>query len=679
MMIQEPQSTAFLNNGGFMGELIRIKDWSSNPVGTPDTWPQSLRTTVNLLLNSKFPMFVWWGPELTTIYNDAYRAIAGEKHPDLLGKSGKQGWAEIWHDLEPLVERVFSGTATWSEDQVLYMNRHGYVEETYFTFSYSPVMDESGNVGGLFCACIETTEKVMANRKMRESERNLRNTILQSPVAMSILKGPFFTVEIANKRMYELWGRGEDELLHRPIFEGLPEARHQGLEEVLLNVYKTGETFTANERPIPLPRKGSVETIYLNFVYEPFREGDGTISGILVVATDVTDQVYARRKIEESEARTRLSTAAAHLGTYDINLVQETIVYSDRLRDIFEIEEGMPVTHRFLMERIHPEDVEIRKAAHDQALKDGELFYEARIVLPDGGTKWIRLNGKYMFENGQPVSLVGTVMDITNEKRTSELLEQKIEERTKELTQLNEQLKQFTYAASHDLQEPLRKITYFMDRLIVKITPSLDEEDIKITERISKTTERMRVLINDLLAYSNTSLGITGFQDVDLSSVVQDVLDDMEATIIDNGASVVYEDLPHVIGDARQLRQMFQNLISNALKYHKLDEGARVHIGVEKVKASELKNFQLENGDSSYYKIEVRDNGIGFKIEDASRIFQLFQRLHGRSEYAGTGVGLAIVQKVVENHKGFIWAESEPGKGAIFNILLPVNPEDSHD
>ena len=115
------------------------------------------------------------------------------------------------------------------------------------------------------------------------------------------------------------------------------------------------------------------------------------------------------------------------------------------------------------------------------------------------------------------------------------------------------------------------------------------------------------------------------------------------------------------------------------MKYHKLDEGARVHIGVEKVKASELKNIQLENGDSSYYKIEVRDNGIGFKIEDASRIFQLFQRLHGRSEYAGTGVGLAIVQKVVENHKGFIWAESEPGKGAIFNILLPVNPEDSHD
>jgi PAS domain S-box-containing protein len=671
-MIQEPQSPAFLNNGGFMGELIRKKDWSSTPVGAPDTWPQSLRTTVNLLLNSKFPMFVWWGPELTTIYNDAYRPIAGEKHPSLLGKSGKEGWVEIWGDLGPLVERVFSGTSTWSDDQVLYMNRHGYIEETYFTFSYSPVMDESGNVGGLFCACIETTEKVMAARKIKENERNLRNTILQSPVAMSILKGPNFMVEIANKRMYELWGRGEDELLHRPIFEGLPEARHQGLEEILLHVYKSGESYTANERPIPLPRKGSVETIYLNFVYEPFREGDSTISGILVVATDVTDQVIARRKIEESEARTRLSTAAAHLGTYDIDLVQEKIIYSDRLKDIFELEEGKGITHHFLVERLHPEDVQIRKNAHEQALQTGELFYEARIILPGNNVKWIRLNGKYIFENNQPVSLVGTVMDISNEKKTAELLEQKIEERTKELTQLNEQLKQFTYAASHDLQEPLRKISYFMDRLIVKISPTLDEEDKKITERISKTTERMRVLINDLLAYSNTSIGITGFQEVDLSTVVQEVLDDMEATIIDNGASVVYENLPTVTGDARQLRQMFQNLISNALKYHKIGEESRVHIGVNLVNAADIKNIHLEDSSAFYHLIQVTDNGIGFKNEDASRIFQLFQRLHGRSEYAGTGVGLAIVQKVVENHKGYIWAESEPGNGASFNILLPV-------
>jgi PAS domain S-box-containing protein len=292
---------SFLAGGGEMGERIRSSDWSASVLGSPDTWPQSLRTTVSIILNSQFPMFVWWGEELITIYNDAYCPIAGEKHPELLGRSGKEAWIEIWNDLGPLVESVFAGRSTWSEDQPLYMNRYGYVEETYFTFSYSPVRDESGKVAGLFCACIETTQQVLAGRKIKESERNLRATILQSPVAMSILKGPDFRVEIANDRMYELWGKGPEQLLQRPIFEGLPEARNQGLEALLQQVYQTGEAYAANERPVLLPRDGGIANVYLNFVYEPFREGDGSISGIIAVGTDVTEQVMARKRIEQSE------------------------------------------------------------------------------------------------------------------------------------------------------------------------------------------------------------------------------------------------------------------------------------------------------------------------------------------------------------------------------------------
>jgi len=153
----------------------------------------------------------------------------------------------------------------------------------------------------LFCACIETTEKVLAARKILESERKLRATILQSPVAMCILRGPAFVVEIANDRIYELWGKDQGHMLGKPIFEGLPEARHQGLEEVLQDVFTIGETFTASERPVQLPRKEGVQTTYINFVYEPFREGDGSVSGVVVVANDVTEQVLARKRIEESE------------------------------------------------------------------------------------------------------------------------------------------------------------------------------------------------------------------------------------------------------------------------------------------------------------------------------------------------------------------------------------------
>src|SRR5215217_3158964 len=140
MNLSELQTTRFLAGGGQMGALARNKDWSATPLGDPASWPQSLRATVSILLNSQFPMFVWWGPEMITIYNDAYQVILGEKHPNALGRSGPVVWAEIWDVVGPLADKVMQeGTSTWAEDQILYMNRHGYTEETYFTFSYSPV------------------------------------------------------------------------------------------------------------------------------------------------------------------------------------------------------------------------------------------------------------------------------------------------------------------------------------------------------------------------------------------------------------------------------------------------------------------------------------------------------------------------------------------------------------
>lgn len=560
MIAKEVQAPPFLQGGGEMGRLVRQKDWSTTPLGTPDRWPQSLRTSVSLLLNSQFPMFVWWGEALTTIYNDAYIQIAGEKHPELLGKSGKEGWAEIWGDLGPLVESVFGGKATWSEDQVLYMNRHGYVEETYFTFSYSPVLDESGKVGGLFCACIETTDKVLAARKIQESERNLRNTILQSPVAMCILKGTSFMVEIANERMYELWGRGADEMLRRPIFDALPEARHQGLEELLQQVYTTGETFTASERPISLPRDGKTETVYLNFVYEPFREGDGTISGVLVVATDVTQQVLARRQIEE--------------------------VVVQRTRELAQANEAL-------------------------------------------------------VKNNQ------------------------------ELKHLNTNLEEFAYAASHDMKEPVRKIHFFSDRLKGELDNKLNDSQRRLFERLEDASRRIGTLIDDLLAYSQATRGVTKLEEIDLTRRVQRVLEDLDLEVQQKGAIITVDPLPTVKGNKRQVQQLLQNLLSNALKYSKPGVAPRIHISSKKVKASEARPGLPVAADTLYYLLEVRDNGIGFEPADAERIFNVFTRLHGNAEYKGTGVGLSIVRKVVENHNGFVWAESAPGEGATFKVLLP--------
>jgi GAF domain/PAS fold len=162
-----PSLETWLTGGGELGQLIRDKDWSTTPLGPVESWPQSLKTTLGILLQSRYPMFVFWGPHLIKIYNDAYRPITGHKHPWALGRPGVEVWPEIWSDIKPLVDRALGGDSTWSDDLMLFMERRGFPEEVYFTFSYSPISDESGGVGGMFCACTETTAQVLGERRLR--------------------------------------------------------------------------------------------------------------------------------------------------------------------------------------------------------------------------------------------------------------------------------------------------------------------------------------------------------------------------------------------------------------------------------------------------------------------------------------------------------------------------------
>lgn len=298
----------FLQGGGEMGQLIRSKDWSKTPVGTPDTWPQSLRTTLSIILNSKFPMFLWWGEELTCFYNDAYRPSLGEegKHPKILGQKAEKAWSEIWPVIFPLIQQVLNGEgSTWSENQLIPIYRNGKLEDVYWTFSYSPVLDESEKIAGVMVICTETTENVTAFKKLEESNNRYLNNIIQAPTAMCVLRGKKHVVEIANDMMLEIWGKTKEQIINKPIFQGLPEAKGQGLELLLDKVYETGEKFIANEHPVNLPRNGEIETTYLNFVYEALKEADGTISGIVAIAIEVTEQIKSRSKIEESQHKIR--------------------------------------------------------------------------------------------------------------------------------------------------------------------------------------------------------------------------------------------------------------------------------------------------------------------------------------------------------------------------------------
>jgi hypothetical protein len=163
-----PEPPAFLADGGRMGALMREHDWSATPIGAPESWPAGLRTAVGICLSSRFPILIWWGPQLVKLYNDDYASILGAKHPAALGRPGREVWPEIWHIIGPMLEGVLArGEATWSDDQLLVLSRRGYDEECYFTFSYSPIREEGGAVGGVFCAVHETTERVLGERRLR--------------------------------------------------------------------------------------------------------------------------------------------------------------------------------------------------------------------------------------------------------------------------------------------------------------------------------------------------------------------------------------------------------------------------------------------------------------------------------------------------------------------------------
>ncbi|MDR7211624.1 PAS domain S-box protein [Flavobacterium piscis] len=296
----------FLSGGGEMGKLIRSKDWGKTSLGNPDTWPQSLRTMVAVMLENPFGMYIAWGNDYIQIYNDGYRPILGSiKHPDALGISTRETFSEIWHIIGEMFDDAMEGKAVGFPDFMLPLNRNGFIEECYFDFSYSPIRKENGEVGGVLVTVLETTEKKRATEALKESNTRFINNILQAPAAMCIFKGENFVIEIANGHMLELWGKNAEDVLHKPIFEGLPEAKNQGLEILLRGVYTTGEKFIANERPVQLPRNGKTETIYINFVYEALREANGTISGVIAIAIEVTAQVVSRSKVEESEHKIR--------------------------------------------------------------------------------------------------------------------------------------------------------------------------------------------------------------------------------------------------------------------------------------------------------------------------------------------------------------------------------------
>jgi PAS domain S-box-containing protein len=1095
----------FLKGGGEMGALTRTYDWSGTPMGSPETWPQSLRTTVALLLSSRFPMFLWWGDELIQFYNDAYRPSLGTdgKHPTALGQCGEACWPEIWPVIKPLIDQVRAGKgATWSENQLIPIYRNGRLEDVYWTFSYNPVMNDSDDIGGVLVVCQETTSTVTALKRLEWSESRFRSIVEQAPMAIALLTGPDLVVEVCNDQILAIWGKtraivglpvmealpeireqqfpellrevyntGEpyfgylstaqlehngvlqdfhfdfvykplrdnagnilgvivmatdvsrqlnavhelaeseqkfpalieqapmaiclfvgkhmvvemanepmigywgkgkqvlgqpllkavpelegqpfpqlldeayetgvpysstnapaqilmdgvlrtfyfnftykplfddsgkvfgiinmavdvtkqvlaqkaleeseaklrsviasapaamglfvgrelliempnqafidivgkgpeivgkplrevmpelesqpflqilddvytsgkmfqsfgsqvnivqngvmthhyynitytpifdadgqvyaildiaidvtervvaqiemeesqmqllslfeespvaiaiinkenltftmanpfyaemvgrslDQIIGKPLLEVLPEIESQGFDQLLRQVIETGVPFLSGEQAVELMRDGRLQTIYINLTYQPKKDPEGYINGVLVVATDTTQQVLARQKIQEAESTLRGAVELAELGTWEIDLRKDTMDFSKRICDWFKIGENEQITIPQVYASIHRSQRKaVRKAVENAMLPDSDRVFNIEFTLePSEGIeeRILHATGKsYINEKGQVYKINGTVQDVTGHRKIQLELENQVRQRTGELRKANqelaasneelasinsefmvinheltrsndllarsnENLQQFAYVASHDLQEPLRKVQSFGDLLMKRYAEQLGGGEDYV-RRMQQAAKRMSTLIDDLLTFSRLSVKQDSSEPVQLNEVVDAAFSVLEIAVQEAGAHITVDPLPVILGDKPQLEQLFQNLLSNALKFRKIGTEPVIHVTSRILAAAQLPPLAkpLRNAPA-YHRIDIIDNGIGFDSRNADQIFQVFQRLHGKHEYPGTGIGLAICEKVVTNHGGAITAASREGEGATFTVFLPI-------
>lgn len=309
----------------------------------------------------------------------------------------------------------------------------------------------------------------------------------------------------------------------------------------------------------------------------------------------------------------------------------------------------------------------------DLAIKNGKANHEGWRVRKGGTRFWGSIVITSLHDsNNNIIGFSKVTRDLTERKIGEEALRKnadEIQHKNKELEKMNQELASFAYVSSHDLQEPLRKIQTFASR-IIETEKSLSDKGKDYFARMQNAAYRMQTLIEDLLAYSRTNTSEKKFERVDLNNLLSEVKSDLKERIEEKGAKITSVSLPTMDVIAFQFRQLLINILSNAIKFSKTDIPPLIAIDYRVEDHPVLGQSDPEN-KRPYHHFEIRDNGIGFEPEHKHKIFEVFQRLHGRSEYSGTGIGLAICKKIVENHQGTIYAESELGEGATFHVLIP--------
>lgn len=495
-----------------------------------------------------------------------------------------------------------------------------------------------------------SNEELRATTEELELTSSYLQTLMDNMLDILMTTDPSGVITEVNKATERISGYSREDLIGQPFSYLLtdPESAQAAINHVLIE----GETsnydltiVTKDKREVPVSYNATV-----------LRNAEGHITGVLGSARDTTE-------IKQAQELLRLANI------YNRNLIEAfvdplvTIDPKGRITDVnAATEEYTGYPREKLIGTTFPDyftEPEKAQAAYQQAFEEGSVRdHELELMHRDGHLTSVLYNASvYRDEAGKVIGVIAAARDITKRKKAEDALGQK----ANELARSNDELGQFAYVASHDLQEPLRKIQAFGDRLEAKCGEALTDEGRDYLGRMRNAAERMQMLINTLLAFSRVASRAEPFVSVNLAEVTEGVVADLAVCIERTGGRVEVGDMPIIDADPTQMRQLLQNLIDNGLKFHKEEEAP-----VVKVYARLL---------DEVCQIIVEDNGIGFDEKHLDRIFTIFQRLHGRSEYEGTGIGLAICHKIVERHGGSITAKSKPGEGATFTATLPAKQD----
>ncbi|MEJ8757244.1 ATP-binding protein [Pontibacter sp. H259] len=687
---------AFLQGGGEMGSLMRSYDWEQHPLGNPENWPISLQLAIRTLLNSAFPMFLWWSKDLYMFHNDAYLPALGNKHPEALGATAHTMWSEIWDTLNPIVEDILQqGSQFYAENLYLPLERKGFSEETYWTFSYSPAFDDAGEVYGIFCACTEVTKTVLSQRRMRTLKDISDATVLEQTMeqacqsASSILNNnakdiPFNLIYLLEGNEARLLaGAGTDKIIdvttqislvdekvspallqvirnRQPVILDTDDATQQSIQDII------GVALPDRAVILPIIRPGQdhligfcIAGISTELEYDDDYVGFHQLL-IGQIATSVTN-VYVRQKAIKQQEYLKEIFQQAPVGitilsgpNYIIDLANPGVceIWGRKQEDII----GMPVLQAL------PE-------VSDQAIKEllDSVYYTGVPFVADelpvklmrnGVLETVYLNFVYHpMKDSQGVinGIIAVAIDITEQVATR----LKIEGMNKELLATNADLDNFVYSASHDLKAPISNIEGLM-RAFVDYLPeeTLQTEEIqRVMRLIQNSIDRFKRAISDLteVAKIQRESG-EDVASVNLADVVEDVKLDFEPLIREKNAEIEVDFAPDTVVEfsAKNIRSVVYNLLSNALKYSSPARKPSIQISTEST--------------PEFTILTVKDNGLGFNPADEHKIFSMFKRLHDHVE--GSGIGLYIVKRIVENAGGHIELESEPGTGSTFKVYF---------